>query len=47
MTTAEWDLIVRVTEGFDCQEMALESGVSAGSIRTKLSRLRSRFKMAA
>jgi DNA-directed RNA polymerase specialized sigma24 family protein len=47
MTSAEWDLIVRVTEGFDCQEMALESGVSAGNIRTRLSRLRSRFKMAA
>jgi hypothetical protein len=47
MTSTEWDLIVRVTAGFDCHEMALESGVSAGSIRTKLSRLRSRLKMAA
>ena len=47
MTSAEWDLIVRVTEGFDCHEMALESGVSAGNIRTRLSRLRSGFKTAA
>jgi DNA-directed RNA polymerase specialized sigma24 family protein len=47
MTSAEWDLIVRVRDGFDCQEIALESGVSAGNIRTRLSRLRSRFKMAA
>jgi hypothetical protein len=47
MTSAEWDLIVRVTEGFDCHDIGLESGVSAGNIRIKLSRLRSRFKMAA
>ena len=47
MTSTEWNLIVRVTEGFDCHEIALDSGVSAGNIRTKLSRLRSRFKIAA
>jgi hypothetical protein len=47
MTSTEWNLIVRATEGFDCNEMAREDGVSAGSIRIRLSRLRSRFKMAA
>ena len=44
MTSAEWKLIIRVAAGFDCNEMAKTSGVTAGNVRTKLSRLRARLK---
>jgi hypothetical protein len=47
MTSAEWILIVRVASGFDCNELAQDSGFTAGNIRTKLSRLRARLKKAA
>jgi hypothetical protein len=46
VNAAEWKIIIGAAAGFDCKEIARVCGGSAGNVRAKLSRLRSRLRLA-
>lgn len=47
VSSDEWRLIIGAASGYNCNELAEASGGTTGSVRTKLSRLRARLKIAA
>jgi hypothetical protein len=47
VNAAEWKIIIGAAAGFDCNEIARVCGGSAGNVRAKLSRIRSRLRLAA
>ncbi len=47
VSTAEWGLLIAVAAGVAAHEMAAASGVTAGSVRLRIARLRARLRQAA
>ena len=47
VSAEEWGLLIAVAAGRTCREMATDSGVTAGSVRTRISRLRARLRRVA
>ncbi len=46
VSTAEWSLLLAVAAGVGAHEMAAASGVTAGSLRIRIARLRARLRQA-
>ena len=44
VSAEEWRLLIAVAAGRACHEMAADLGVTAGSVRTRISRLRARLR---
>ena len=44
VSAEEWGLLTAVAAGRTCHEMATDPGVTAGSVRTRISRLRARLR---
>jgi len=47
VSTAEWALLIAVAAGVAAHEMAAAAGVTAGSVRLRIARLRARLRQAA
>lgn len=43
VNAAEWALLIAVAAGFAYEQIAARTGVAAGGIRTRISRLRTRL----